>query len=204
MNLKVLFPIFVILGSIFSLSASTIIDFEAQGDSKGDTFTGTPDSPLVIGVATFTGGELLFNESFALDETAVYATSSGEGSGYTNPLVINFSVPVSSFSIDVGNGDLDSFAFTVADNRGGSTTKTLGASPLASSLALFTLPDANISSVTITSAEGQAEWGFAIDNVSFTTAAPEPASGLLIVLGSAALVFLTKLAKPALRVISSN
>jgi hypothetical protein len=189
--LKGLFFTVAILGGVFSLHASTIIDFEAQGDSKGDTFS-TPDSPLVIGMATFTGGQLLFNESFARDETAVYATSSGFGSGFTNPLVINFSGAVSNFSIDVANSDVTPFSYTVADNRGGSVTHTLGASPSASSLAIFTLPDVNITSVTITSSE--ADWDFAIDNVSFT-ATPEPASALLIFSGLAALGILGKLAR---------
>lgn len=71
------------------LKASSLIDFESQAAARGHVFTGIADSPLVIGMATFTGGELL-NAATAMfvDETGVYASSNAVTSmpGYTNPL----------------------------------------------------------------------------------------------------------------------
>jgi hypothetical protein len=32
---------------------ATVIDFEAQAAGRGGSFTGIPDSPLTIGIATF-------------------------------------------------------------------------------------------------------------------------------------------------------
>ena len=53
-----------------------LIDFETQAAGRGGSFTGKVDSPLVIGIATFTGGELLKNEIGGVDKTGVYATTS--------------------------------------------------------------------------------------------------------------------------------
>jgi hypothetical protein len=163
-----------------------LIDFEAQATGRGGLFTGHLDSPLTIGRATFTGGELLKNESGGVDLTGVYATSGPNflGGAYTDPLTITFSQPVSGFSIVVtnnspGNGISDTY--TVADNLGGSQSNSLGNNAPAT----FTLPDTGITSVTI-SAANHASWDFAIDNVSFTpnaVATPEPASLTMLGIG---------------------
>lgn len=39
-------------------AAAAMIDFEAQAANTGGNLTGIPDSPLAIGIVTFTGGEL--------------------------------------------------------------------------------------------------------------------------------------------------
>jgi hypothetical protein len=153
-----------------------LINFEVQGAGAPSSLTGTLNSPLVIGIATFTGGQLLNHEILGVDQTAVYATGTFLFGAYTDPLTIHFSAPVSGFSIDVTNelGD----TFTVADNRGGSSTTFVATN----TTHLFTLTDSGITSVTIGSTDTLL-WDFAIDNVQFTpqtSSVPEPASLLFL------------------------
>lgn len=161
-------------------ASATVIDFEAQAAGRGGNLTGIPDSPLTIGIATFTGGELLNAEvGLNADQTGVYATQGLFGSGETNPLVIQFAAPVSNFSIFVANGD-NVQNYTVADNLGDSVTMSLAmAGGLGSGT--FSLAGSGITTVDVTSANADA-WDFAIDNVTFTeaTSAPEPHSLLLL------------------------
>jgi len=168
------------MATILAVAAGTVkadlIDFEAQGASAPSVFNGTLNSPLVIGIATFTGGQLLNNAAGAADGTAVYGSTNLVSGGYTNPLTITFSTAVSSFSIDVINGLADSY--TVADNKGGSRMLAV---PF-NTTQLFTLTDSGITSVTIESAT-KSFWDFAIDNVQFTPAVssvPEPSSLLFL------------------------
>src|SRR5215469_4966377 len=108
---------------------ASVVDFQAQAANHGGNLTGIPDSPLTIGIATFTGGELrdgLIN--FPADETGVYASEGLFGSGETNPLVIAFATPVQGFSLLVANGDSQNQSYTVSDNLGDSVSVTLGLS----------------------------------------------------------------------------
>jgi hypothetical protein len=160
-----------------SAQASTVIDFEAQAAAAGNggSFTGTTNSPLTIGIATFSGGELLLNETFSVDETGVYATAS-LGGGYTNPLPISFSQGVSGFSLLLTNNNADTF--TVADNLGDSESMFLAAN----SMQTFTLAGTGITSVTVT--EAGSTFDYAIDNVTFTAASTTPEPSSLLLLGS--------------------
>jgi hypothetical protein len=181
---------FVFLSLLATHGAASTIDFEAQAAGHGGNLTGIPDSPLTIGIATFTGGELLNPEvGLNADQTGVYASEGLFGSGETNPLTILFSAPVNGFSAFVLNGD-DTRNYTVSDNLGDSITMSL---PSAGSLgaATFSLPGNGLASVQIASADADA-WDFAIDNVTFTqtTAAPEPGSMLLLVGGSVFLLIM--------------
>jgi PEP-CTERM motif len=185
----------VVLLLLFALSdraaKADIIDFEAQGAGRGGLFTGIPDSPLVIGIATFTGGELLNMETFSpADETAVYATTDNLGSGYTNPLVITFSQPVSNFTILVVNGQPPQ-DYTVADNLGASQTINL----MFTGAATFMLPGSGITSVTITAPDFPTVWDFSIDNVTFSTSTPSPEPASLLLFGTGLAVLMRKLRK---------
>jgi hypothetical protein len=173
---------YILLAVAAALPAgATVIDFDAQAANRGGNLTGTPDSPLTIGIATFTGGELLSGEvGLNADMTGIYASEGLFGSGETNPLVITFAAPVQGFSVFVLNGD-DVRSYTVSDNIGESVTNSLfSAGSLGA--AVFTLPGNGLTTVTITSANADA-WDFAIDNVTFTaattTSTPEPESMLL-------------------------
>jgi len=188
------FGVASIISSIFLAFTTAVpagaatIDFEAQSVNSGGSLTGIPDSPLAIGAAMFSGGELRNGEvGLNADRTGVYASQGLFGSGETNPLVISFASPVQAVSILVLNGD-DTRSYTVSDNWGDSVTKSLSS---AGSLgaATFSLPGTGITQLTITSANADA-WDFAIDDLTFSDAAvtptPEPQSILL--LGGALLV----------------
>lgn len=169
-------------------ATADVINFNAQAVGRGGNLTGIPDSPLNIGLATFTGGELLHAEiGLNVDQTGVYASEGIFGSGETNPVTITFASPVSGFSVFIANGD-DVRSYTVTDNLGDSVTESL-ASAGGLGAATFFLPSVNITSVKITSANAAA-WDFAIDNVTFApaaTVAPEPDS-LLLSLGGVLLL----------------
>ncbi|MBV9082862.1 MAG: hypothetical protein JOZ62_09315, partial [Acidobacteriaceae bacterium] len=122
---------------------ATVINFDAQAADRGGNLTGIPDSPLTIGIATFSGGELLNAEvGLNADRTGVYATQGLFGSGETNPVMITFASPIEEFSIFVANGD-DVRNYTLSDNLGDSITKSL---PSAGALgaASFSLPGSGI------------------------------------------------------------
>lgn len=186
---------YLLTSSLLALAAllpatATTINFDAQAIGHAASFTGIPNSPLTIGIATFTGGELLNAEAgLNADQTGVYASQGLIGSGETNPLVITFASPVNTFSVLVLNGD-DVRSYTVSDNLGDSLTMSL-ASVGSLGAATFSLPGNGLTTVDITSANTDA-WDFAIDNITFTpaTSAPEPKSWLLL---GAGLVVLTLL-----------
>jgi hypothetical protein len=163
-------------------ASATTINFEAQGAGTGSNLTGIPDSPLTIGIATFTGGELRAAEiGLNADQTAVYASEGLFGSGETNPVVITFAKPVETFGVWVLNGD-DVRSYTVSDNLGGSLTKSL-ASAGGLGAFVFSLPGDEVTTVEITSANADA-WDFAIDNVTFSSATPTPEPESLLLSGA--------------------
>ena len=153
------------------------INFDAQAVGAPNGFNGSVNSPLVIGDATFTGGQLLINETSSVDETGVYATTDIVAGAYTDPITITFSQAVSAFSIEVTNNEPDTF--TVADNLGGSETLAL---PLLAQQT-FDLSGTGITSVTVSAAD-TSFFDYAIDNVSFTpVATPEPGTLSLTLIG---------------------
>jgi hypothetical protein len=164
-------------------ASATIIDFEAQAANRGGNLTGIPDSPLTIGIATFTGGELRFGLiNLPADETGVYVSEGLFGSGETNPLVITFATPVSDFSVLVANGDAQNQTYTVSDELGDSASVTLALSgSLNNAARTVALSGSDITTVSITSAN-VSFWNFAIDNVTFS-AVPEPMSVSLVLVG---------------------
>ena len=118
MKLLIASTSFCLLLTLVSAPASaSVIDFEAQAAGRGGNLTGIPDSPLTIGIATFTGEELrdgLIN--LPADESGVYVSEGLFGSGETNPLIIAFAAPVSGFSVLVANGDAQNQTYTVSDD----------------------------------------------------------------------------------------
>jgi len=164
-------------------ASATVIDFEAQAANRGGNLTGIPDSPLTIGIATFTGGELRFGLiNLPADETGVYVSEGLFGSGETNPLVITFATPVSDFSVLVANGDAQNQTYTVSDELGDSASVTLALSgSLNNAAKTVALSGSDITTVSITSAN-VSFWNFAIDDVTFS-AVPEPMSVSLVLVG---------------------
>lgn len=172
-----------LLSSLAVPGIASVIDFDSQAADRGGNLTGVPDSPLTIGAATLTGGELLNAEvGLNADQTGVYASEGLFGSGETNPLTITFETSVNNFSVSVLNGD-DVRNYTISDNLGDSITMSL-ASAGGLGAATFSLPGSALTSVQIASANADG-WDFAIDNVTFTPAAstPEPRPFLLLACG---------------------
>lgn len=178
----------LLLAATAALSAGTI-DFEAEAANAGGFLTGIPDSPLAIGVATFTGGELRRGEiGLIADQSGVYATQGVFGFGETNPLTILFAAPVSGFSVTVLNGD-NTATYTITDDLGDSISASLPSAG-AGGAKIFSLPGVGIRRVHISSSNGDG-WNFAIDDV-ISVAAPEPGPQLLLALGLLLLGLLAK------------
>ena len=183
--------LYICLSVLFAgmVAKADIIDFETQGAAAPAAFIGVLNSPLAIGIATFTGGELLNHAAGGVDQTAVYATTNASPSGgaYLDPLTITFSQAVSGFSLDVTNEFADTYI--IADNKGGSQSSAVTLNTTHN----FSLSDSGITSVTVSSTS-KAFWDFAIDNVSFTPAAavPEPSPLLILALALGTLVVLAR------------
>lgn len=150
-------------------ATTTTIDFEAfTGPSL---FCPPALSPLTIGVATFTGGTVLTAAANSpADQTSMYGTANiCSSTGYSDTLTITFSRPVSDFSALVVNGNTVTVSYTVADDAGGSVTKSLVANlPAPGGADTFSLPDDGITSVTIGLTTPSAVYDFFIDDVQFT------------------------------------
>ncbi len=157
-------------------AGSITINFDAQAVGHPVAFDGTINSPLTIGIATFTGGELLINEISGIDATGVYATTNVVTGPYVDPLTITFSQGVSAFSLLLTNNQVGTYV--VMDNFGVSAAASLGTDASET----FSLLGTGITSVTIEGSTTMGQWDFAIDNVSFTpsaTATPEPSTVIL-------------------------
>jgi hypothetical protein len=149
-------------------AAATTVDFESF---TGPSVFGPADPPLTIGAATFSGGLIMTAvEGLLPDQSTVYGTADF-CAGCASSITITFSTPVDDFSAEVLNGTTATVSYTVAANLGDSVTKLLG-NDLATGADTFTLPDAAITSVTITRTEPTRFWDFFIDNVSFTVPTP--------------------------------
>ena len=169
------------LASWSGVSRADFVDFEAQGTGRGGQFTGQADPPLSIGIATFIGGQVLNGETgLSNDATAVYATYSINGPGYSNPLRISFGRLVDGLTLLLANEQEGTY--TVADDVGDSITRTIPLGSPTTASSVFDLGGFGIGSVTIAKV-GRGTWDFAIDDVSFTprvSAVPEPSSFVLM------------------------
>jgi hypothetical protein len=171
------------LGLTVQAKADTI-NFEDQPAGQAN-FSST--QTVTDGIATFTGGELLTAEtcSGTCDETNVYATAFF-GGGDTNPITITFSQAVSDLSIQLVNNFPNSFAYSLMDNNGNTSTQSFAAD---ATDGFLTLTNGGITSVTITglsdsTGDVDPSWDFAIDNLTFTTATNTPEPSSLFLLGT--------------------
>lgn len=154
----------LVLGVGKAAAATTTIDFESL--TGPSVFCSPASPPLTIGIATFSGGVIMDQVvNLPVNQTTVYGTSSCPG--YLPTISIAFSQPVSNFSVQVMNGETSTVSYTVASDLGGTVTKSLVAN-FSSGADTFALPDAGITSVTISRTTAAAFWDFFIDNVSFT------------------------------------
>ena len=142
--------------------ARTLIDFE---EFTAPPFFSQAQPPLTIGIATFSGGQLLnAATSLPVDRSTVYGTA--DFCVACQPAItIDFSRRVSGFSLFLMNGLPFTVTYTVQDDLGTIQTVTLVAN-LNSGAQTVKLPDKGIIQVIITG-DNSTSWDFLIDNVQF-------------------------------------
>jgi hypothetical protein len=159
-----------------SAQSETTIDFE---QFTGPTAFSTVDAPFTVGIATFSGGQLLrTTANLPANQSTVYGTSN-HCAGCAETLTVVFAQPVRDFSIEIFNGEITSVTYTVAADSGGSQTKKLASNAL-SGADTFTLPDLRITSVTVSSEVPVPEFpthNFSVDNLRFTPVGTDSLAG---------------------------
>jgi hypothetical protein len=139
------------------------VDFE---QFSGPSVFDSAKPPLTVGVATFSGGEVLSATTFLpADPTNVYGTSFF-CSGCASTITIDFSVPVSNVSMFVANGQTFTVTYTARDDQGGVQTIALAAN-FQSGAGTLTLPSSGVMQVTVSG--DTFVWDFFVDNVTFET-----------------------------------
>ncbi|MGI8681839.1 MAG: calcium-binding protein [Mycobacteriales bacterium] len=146
-------------------AATTVIGFESF---NGPMLFTQRMPPLTIGVATFSGGQILTNTAgLPADETSVYGTAAFcDGCG--REIVIQFSRAVSNVAFLLLNGQTYDVTYTTVDNVGDRHRVTLHSNSQ-SGAATVNLRSSGIRTVAVSSNADQ--WDFFIDNVSFHTEA---------------------------------
>jgi hypothetical protein len=154
----------VIPRSALANTAVQTIDFE---QFSGPSVFTQALSPLIVGIATFSGGQILNGATILpADRSSVYGTAQF-CAGCLPVLTITFAQRVTNFSVFVLNGNPTTITYTVQDDAGNSQTKTLAAN-IDSGAGTFSLPDSNITSVMVSgSTPPTGFWDFLIDNVTF-------------------------------------
>jgi hypothetical protein len=146
-----------------------IVDFEQFDNNDGypGPFFTSVEPPRTVGIATFSGGQLL-NEtaSHPVNQTVIYGTAN-ICTGCLSTITITFSQPVTDFSVFLMNGQTVTVTYTVQDVDG-ETETTVELAPNAESGAeTVVLPGDGITHVTITPSGEFTNWDFLIDNVEF-------------------------------------
>lgn len=152
--------------STVTTPVQTLVDFE-QFTGRGETF-GAADPPLTVGIATFSGGQIIGASTANLpaDPTVVYGTASF-CAGCARTITIDFATAVSDFSVFLMNGQPATVEYTIQDNFGGTDTWSL-VSNAESGAKTISLPIDGIVQVVITPSGTPESWDFLIDNVRFT------------------------------------
>ncbi|HUJ12079.1 MAG TPA: hypothetical protein VL171_18885 [Verrucomicrobiae bacterium] len=166
--------------SFLTLAHADVIDFDSQGLFGPSTFAQAGSAQTVsvtttVGVVTFQGGVLITAGTSNPNTSSIYATAFI--SDLTNVLTITFPVPVTNFSIMVGNGELAS-PYLVADNAG--HTQSTVISFLGTWQPTFPVIGTTVQVEAIL--PNPPNWNFWIDNISFD-AIPEP-TGVALVAGA--------------------
>ena len=103
--------------------APTTIDFEQF--SGPPIFTPDPHPPLTVGIATFSGGQILRNTvGLPINASSVYGTVTGCGNCQST-IAIAFARPIKDFSVLVMNGEGAEVSYTAVSSTGETQTKTL-------------------------------------------------------------------------------
>jgi hypothetical protein len=144
---------------------TAVIDFEQFTDVPS-TFT-SAQPPLTVGIATFSGGQLLnLATNLPVNPTVVYGTASF-CSGCAPTITIDFTQGVSDFSMFLMNGQPFTVTYVVQNDQGGTQTHTL-VSTAQSGAVTVSLPQTGITHVEIRPTGEPPSWDFLIDNIEFT------------------------------------
>lgn len=144
-------------------AATTTVDFESL---TGPSLFSAADAPVVDGLATFTGGQILTaTANLPANQTTVYGTAY-VCVGCAPTLTIDFAVPVNDVSMQVMNGWVTTVSYTVESDTGEQVTKELPANAL-SGADYFTLTDKGVVQVQVRETTPSTTWDFFIDNISF-------------------------------------
>lgn len=149
-----------------------------------DGYTGPPDFfdagamqeasilDALANTVTISGGVFLGSEfDLAAVDTTVYATAStfsnvSPGPGVQEPITITFTEPISDFSVTIFNGLSTSATYQISDNKGDSTTVTLGPNSASdNSQSAFLSNTHGATQVTITAIG--VPYDFSIDNIVY-------------------------------------
>lgn len=144
----------------------TLINFEGFSAATWPYYATPPVQTLS---ATISGGLVLLSGVWVEDQGNVYYTGAvGVCDGCLPTVTINFSQPVSNFSVLVLNGNYEAVPITLNDDQGGQQQVWLAPFGYFGEVKTVSLPENNIRQVTI-SGYGVC---FAIDNVQFTPSSP--------------------------------
>jgi hypothetical protein len=177
----------VLLALVPQAASATVIDFEAFANSA-HTFAASTPTTLNIAtspsVAISGGAVLTATLNLPADQTAVYGTLGGSQGGFTDPLTLTFSSPISNFFLDVFNGEVVPVSYTLADNNGHSQTFLLAPNLAGGTSQVGFAAAGNVITISAPLLQSTFPWDFFIDNIHFNeplpgTAVPEPASLLL-------------------------
>jgi hypothetical protein len=164
------------------------IDFEAQGaNAPAFIQPSTRSQTLSIGNATFAGGAVVVGTEDFLDPdlgdlTAAYTTF--PSLSFSNPITISFASTVSGVSFEVVNNIAGSYLVSV--NGGASQSYALGDYANSTISLAGAIDRVSIGYALPTQQTQDPYFDFAIDNVSFSTAAgavPEASSWAMMIAG---------------------
>ena len=179
----------IILGVLLSGMAinakADSFSFSDQPAGPSTFAASTGPHSVTEGLATFSGGTILTNETSSTFAGNVYATASDLSAAspftFLDPLTITFSQAVSNLTLVVVNNLADTFV--LRDNNGNSISANFGTNV---SNGILTLTDTNILSATIGTTDPA--WDFALSGGSYTSSSgsptPTPEPGTLIMLGT--------------------
>lgn len=176
--------------------------FAAAGNAQ------TLNIATTIGTVTISGGVILTAATnLPADETSIYGTAGNAanigvtvGSGFTNPLVVTFPVPITNFFLDVLNGNIIPVDYQLADNMGNTASFDLAPNLTGGQKTIGFA--ATGTKVTITALDGQSTpggitWDFFVDNIHFDeplpNQVPEPQTLGLLAAGLTGLLLMLKL-----------
>jgi hypothetical protein len=145
-------------------STEVLLDFETL---TGPAVFNGIKPPVNLDIATISGGQPLNGATnLPADRSVLYGTAYFCG-GCLPTITIDFSQPVSEFSVFVYNGLTTTVTYTVQDDKGAVVTKTLPSNLLGGNTTVF-LESKGIRQVVLRGGTNASTWDFFVDNIRYT------------------------------------